>query len=218
MSPAQKYQGKAPTQPMGAWARRKAGVKAEMESLARQEDEKLVAQERAALAEKTDAEILKELDLPDPDDMKAGDDFAAFMKAAIPERLRRRALRKLWLSDPVLANVDGLLDYGDDFTDASCVEENMKTAYQVGKGMLKHVEEMERQKEAAENATAETVEPEAVEEAETPPELGEPADAAVLSGDTNPTPVVAETEREFEDPEDAPQPFVRRKMRFAFAE
>ncbi|MFT7596716.1 MAG: hypothetical protein ACI8R4_004055 [Paracoccaceae bacterium] len=41
-----------------------------------------------------------------------------------------------------------MVDYGEDFTDAACVIENMQTAYQVGKGMLAHVEEMARQAEA----------------------------------------------------------------------
>jgi hypothetical protein len=38
------------------------------------------------------------------------------MKQAVPEELRRLALRKLWRSDPVLANVDGLNDYDLDYT------------------------------------------------------------------------------------------------------
>jgi hypothetical protein len=52
-----------------------------------------------------------------------------------------------------LANVDGLVDYGEDFTDAATVIENLQTAYQVGKGMTKHVVELARQAaEEAENA------------------------------------------------------------------
>jgi hypothetical protein len=37
------------------------------------------------------------------------------MREGVPEALRNRALRKLWLSDPVLANLDGLNDYDEDF-------------------------------------------------------------------------------------------------------
>ena len=72
------------------------------------------------------------------------------MAKAVPDRIRRRALRRLWLSNPALANLDGLLDYGEDFTDSATVVENIQTAYQVGKGMLKHVEELARQAEAEE--------------------------------------------------------------------
>jgi hypothetical protein len=69
------------------------------------------------------------------------------MSKAVPDRLRRRALRRLWLANPALANLDGLLDYGEDFTDSATVIENMQTAYQVGKGMTEHVLEMVRQAE-----------------------------------------------------------------------
>ena len=91
--------------------------------------------ETAAEQELTDEELLAELDLPEPEGMKAGDDFSAFMQARVPERLRRRALRSLWLSNPTLANLDELVDYGEDFTDAATVVENMQTVYEVGKGI-----------------------------------------------------------------------------------
>jgi hypothetical protein len=136
------------------WSRRRAGVAAEE----RAEDIRLEAETTAevekAQEDKTDAELLEELDLPDPDTMEPGDDFSAFMRNAVPERLRRRALRKLWLSNPLLANVDGLIDYGEDFTDSAQVIENLSTTYQVGKGMLTHVLEMERQAEEAEKKAA----------------------------------------------------------------
>ncbi|MEM7178396.1 MAG: DUF3306 domain-containing protein [Pseudomonadota bacterium] len=85
---------------------------------------------------KTDAEILQELGLSDPDTMEPGDDFSGFMAKAVPERLRNRALRKLWLTNPVLANLDELVDYGEDFTDAATVIENLQTVYRVGQGMI----------------------------------------------------------------------------------
>jgi hypothetical protein len=44
--------------------------------------------------------------------------------------------------NPVLANVDGLVDYGQDFTDNAMVVEGLQTAYQVGKGMLSHLEKL----------------------------------------------------------------------------
>ena len=84
--------------------------------------------------DRSEAEILEELGLPNPDDLEPGDDFSGFMSKAVPTRLRNRALRKLWLTNPVLANLDELVDYGEDFTDAATVIENMQTAYQVGRG------------------------------------------------------------------------------------
>ena len=147
------------------WSRRKAGVEAEAAAEQAALDAQALAEEHAALEEKTDAELLAELDLPDPDTLKIGDDFSVFMSKAVPDRLRRRALRTLWRSNPVLANVDMLVDYGEDFTDKAMVIENMQTAYQVGKGMLKHVEEMARQAEEREDPSEmEAVEGEVEEE------------------------------------------------------
>ena len=148
------------------WSRRKAAVEAEAAAEQAALDAQVLAEEHAALEEKTDAELLVELDLPDPDTLKMGDDFSGFMSKAVPDRLRRRALRVLWRSNPVLANVDMLVDYGEDFTDKAMVIENMQTAYQVGKGMLKHVEEMARQAEERENPPEQEVLEEEAEEEE----------------------------------------------------
>ena len=129
------------------WSRRKAGVEAEAQVAVQAQQAEEAAVLEADQAEKTDIELLEELGLPDPDNMMMGDDFSAFMSKAVPDRLRRRALRRLWLANPALANLDGLLDYGEDFTDSATVIENMQTAYQVGKGMTEHVLEMVRQAE-----------------------------------------------------------------------
>lgn len=139
------------------WSRRRAGVEAEAKAEEAVLEAEAVAAQHEALEEKTDEELLAHFDLPDPDTLKEGDDFSAFMSKAIPDRLRRRALRVLWKSNPVLANVDMLVDYGEDFTDKAMCIENMQTAYQVGKGMLKHVEEMARQAAEKEAAEAEAL-------------------------------------------------------------
>jgi hypothetical protein len=138
------------------WSRRRAAVRAEDNAETAIEQERLATEERAALEARDDADILAELDLPDPDTLKLGDDIKGFMSQAVPERLRRRALRQLWTLNPVLANVDGLVDYGGDFTDAATVIENMQTAYQVGKGMLGQFEKLlEEDAEPPQDAPAE---------------------------------------------------------------
>ena len=81
-------------------------------------------------------QVLERLGLKNPDQMEAGDDFSGFMRAGVPAYLKRKALRKLWLTNPVLANLDELLEYGEDFTDAATVVANLQTSYQVGRGML----------------------------------------------------------------------------------
>lgn len=63
-------------------------------------------------------------------------DYTKFMGEHVPEALRRRALRQLWRSDPILANLDGLNDYDDDFTDAALAVKVLKTAHKVGQGYL----------------------------------------------------------------------------------
>ena len=129
------------------WTRRRAAVEAE-EKAAEREMADAAAQEReTALAAKSDEALLSELGLPDPDNISLGDDVKAFMGGAVPERLRRRALRSLWRSNPVLACVDGLNDYDEDFNSAAENVTVFKTAYQVGKGLLRHTDELGRQAE-----------------------------------------------------------------------
>lgn len=130
---------------LSSWSRRRAAVAAEAATLKREAEDAVVAEQQAELAEKSEAEILEELGLPDPDALVMGDDFKAFMVKTVPQYLRKRALRSLWRSNPVLACVDGLNDYDDDYLTGSTGQGPIKTSYQVGKGMLAHLLEMERQ-------------------------------------------------------------------------
>ncbi|MEX0605606.1 MAG: DUF3306 domain-containing protein [Marinobacter sp.] len=79
-------------------------------------------------------EVLEKYNLPNPDAIELGTDFTGFMRKEIPELLRRRALRSLWKSNPVLAVLDGLNDYDEDFTDAASAGNVVKTLYKVGQG------------------------------------------------------------------------------------
>ena len=132
---------------LSSWSRRRAAVAAEAEAESQLAEQAVLAQEQEALAEKTDDEILEELGLPDPDTLVQGDDFKVFLSKTVPAHIRKRALRKLWRSNPVLACVDGLNDYDDDYLTGSFGQDPIKTSYQVGKGMLAHLLEVERQKE-----------------------------------------------------------------------
>ncbi|MEP5761452.1 MAG: DUF3306 domain-containing protein [Litoreibacter sp.] len=189
------------------WSRRRAGVAVEEQTeISAKED----AERQALEAEKTDEELLEELGLPEPESMQAGDDFSVFMSNVVPDRLRRRALRILWRSNPILANVDNLVDYGEDFTDAATVIENLQTTYQVGKGMLRHVErtlELAAEKEAQISGTSpeeddlrDDSEVELEEEAITVPEVEVSTDDALLS--------------EYQD--ESPMPQMARRMQFSF--
>ena len=78
--------------------------------------------------------------LPPLEDLTADSDFTPFLQTGVPSALKRAALRKLWSSDPVLANVDGLNDYDEDFAKMG-LGKVVQTIYQVGKGMIGPKEE-----------------------------------------------------------------------------
>jgi hypothetical protein len=198
------------TQTRDFWSRRRAAVEAEDAAVAQAAEARALEAERDALEQKDDAEILAELNLPDPDTLALGDDVRGFMAKTVPDRLRRRALRQLWRLNPVLANVDGLVDYGEDFTDSATVIENLQTAYQVGKGMLAHIEELARQAEEKANPTPE--EPALIAEDTTGPEEtpGEPELSPSVDVDPAPTPVAAF------DADPIHSTPVPRRMRFEF--
>ena len=148
----------------GFWARRRAAVAEEARreathaggagtapdaALARRAD-MADGEERpeGAAPGRSEEEILAALGLPDPDAMGAGDDFAAFMSRAVPAALRRRALRRLWTSRPVLANLDRLVDYDDDYTGGGVPMGSLRTAYTVGRGLLAQTERLAEEEDA----------------------------------------------------------------------
>ncbi len=155
--------------PLSRWARRKAasrkqaGLKQPLEEPGSAvpdlpaEGGKAVAAGDAAETGDPPAE------LPDIESLTAESDFTVFMRDGVPAELRRLALRKLWTSDPVLANLDGLVDYGEDYTD-------IKSG--VFEAVVKALDS--DQPDAAESAGTTTDRP----EAETGPEAGTSAETA----------------------------------------
>ena len=126
--------------PFSRWSRRKLRVEEERETERVQASKQAVASESELAVPETEedeADLLERLQLPVPETLKEGDDFSVFMKAGVPEFLRRRALRVLWRSNPVLANLDGLNDYDDDFTSPEMTQKVLATGYKVGRGFLR---------------------------------------------------------------------------------
>jgi len=80
-------------------------------------------------------------ELPPIEELTAESDYTVFMAKNVPELLRRAALRKLWTSDPVLANLDGLNDYCEDHHLVDTAITLDQTSYRVGKGYFDEVEE-----------------------------------------------------------------------------
>jgi hypothetical protein len=141
-----------------SWSRRRVAVAAEAAAGEVAAQDAILQAEQDVLAEKSDADILEELGLPDPDSLEMGDDFKVFLSKTVPNHIRKRALRTLWRSNPVLACVDGLNDYDDDYLTQGLNQGVIKTSYQVGKGMLAHLLEVERQKEAFVEEDADEIE------------------------------------------------------------
>jgi len=100
----------------------------------------------------SEAPLITEADL---DNLTYDSDYTKFMGEQVPEALRRRALRQLWRSDPILANLDGLCDYDDDFTDAALAVTTLQTAHKVGQGYLTD-DEVAANRARGEPAPAET--------------------------------------------------------------
>lgn len=148
----------------GFWTRRKAAVAAEEQAeIAARDAAERQAQEQA-LAERPDAELLAEAGMPEPETLTTAEEVQEFLKTALPQRLKARALRRLWRLNPVLANLDGLVDYGEDYTDATRVIENMQTVYQVGKGMFDKFAEPDPEPEPEEEPLLAEAEEETPEE------------------------------------------------------
>ena len=64
-------------------------------------------------------------------------------------------MRILWRSNPILANVDGLCDYDDNFADPALILKKFESAYRIGKGYLFEDDDEESEEEletAAEDA------------------------------------------------------------------
>lgn len=136
------------------WSRKKRGLETEDdvpsddrgegasesgEVAARREDPDEVATESVAKKDFADFDF---------DKLDYESDYTQFMGDDVTQEARHRALRKLWVSNPVLANMDGLDDYCEDYTDAAvCLPKGvLKTAYQFGRGFLSDEEVAEWEK------------------------------------------------------------------------
>jgi hypothetical protein len=83
--------------------------------------------------------------LPPVESLTYDSDYTVFLREGVPPEIRKQALQRLWRSDPVLANLDGLLEYGEDYSGIGKTRSIVRTAYQVGRGMLHdHASDEER--------------------------------------------------------------------------
>ncbi|MEM7426246.1 MAG: DUF3306 domain-containing protein [Pseudomonadota bacterium] len=139
---------------LSRWAKRKEAVRQEEETEAAalaepaQEPVELPEPEteEEALAQLSEAEpeLAEQLSAIDIDKLTFDDDFTVFMQKKVPQIIRRRALSKLWLSHPILANLDGMNEYDEDYTQAADAAEMVRKAFEAAR--LKE-EEARRKKE-----------------------------------------------------------------------
>jgi Protein of unknown function (DUF3306) len=124
------------------WSRRKAEARsAPIEDASVPAEAPPASREQPAEPEKEASAPIDPKDLPDIESLDANSDFTVFMRPGVPEQLRALALRKLWRSDPIFSNLDGLVEYGEDYSIASWPKEAVRTAYKVGRGFLERLGE-----------------------------------------------------------------------------
>jgi Protein of unknown function (DUF3306) len=84
-------------------------------------------------------------DLPDLETLTYESDFSAFLREGVPELIKRQALRKLWASNPILANLDGLNDYDPQtMTFLQQLEGEVEPIAEIGRGLRDKIMEAKR--------------------------------------------------------------------------
>ncbi|TRD23014.1 DUF3306 domain-containing protein [Palleronia caenipelagi] len=186
------------------WSRRKSAVAAEERAVSAEESAQRDQHAQAALDAEPDAEILARLELPEPEALDSAEAIRGFLAHPLPQRLKQRAIRRLWRLNPAQFRPDGLLDYADDYTDAATVMPALQTAYEVGRGMFKRIEALEAER-AERVETAQDAPPEDLP-SEVAPEQAEPvvvAQFAAPDADAA-TPPPRRMRFHFDDPTGAP--------------
>ncbi len=125
---------------LGRWSRRKAEARTAEKTSAVSPETLDETANQDVIPVETEEEARQAFDvesLPDIDSLGPKSDFSVFMQAGVPAELKTKALRKLWRVKSELANLDGLIDYGEDLTGSFKVVDHLKTAYEVGRGFLR---------------------------------------------------------------------------------
>ena len=163
---------------LSRWARRKQAVQGEEQEAAEaaevaeapeEKPEPETEEEALAQLAEDEPELAEELAAIDIDSLTYDDDFSVFMKDKVPAFIKRRALSKLWLSNPILANLDGLNEYDEDYTQASNAAEMVAKAFEDARKR----EEAKAKAEAAKQQAAKAGEDKPSEDAEDETEIAE---------------------------------------------
>ncbi|MEL6964444.1 MAG: DUF3306 domain-containing protein [Pseudomonadota bacterium] len=134
---------------LGRWSRRKAEARtADVAPKTDAESEQIEGVEGTRSTEEAERPTFDIESLPDIDSLGPTSDFSVFMQSGVPADLKTKALRKLWRVKADLANLDGLIDYGEDLTGSFKVVDQLKTAYEVGRGFLRDDQESKDDQQA----------------------------------------------------------------------
>ncbi len=189
---------------LSRWSRRKRGQEEAAEAApptGKQEAEQARA---AAAADETaqEAENRAAAEAVDLEALTYESDYNLFLKPGVPGALRNQALRRLWRSNPLLANLDGLNDYDEDFTTpAGAAAAAVRTGWKVGKGFVdKLAEDAEPREETAPRSEAAAERPTQSVSTRLPEEAAEPA------AEREESPSEAAAEAEAEPPAAAEEP------------
>lgn len=200
------------------WARKKAeaGKQVEQPAPPAVEPEPAPEEQEFAVNESLpENELLEKYGLPDPENIQLGTDITGFMRKEIPEFLRRKALRGLWKSNPVLAVLDGLNDYDEDYTLASTAGQTVTSLYKVGEGL---VDKARKAADVVEDQSIEQVRLSTDESDSSITQEPEPDDTLEPEDMATPTepPEQQLAQQETSQPEEQPEPRFRPRMRFDY--
>jgi Protein of unknown function (DUF3306) len=216
---------------LARWSRRKRGTEAEEEPDITDPDaaEPAVGEISADAEPDTDDVIDPELEenrlaaeAVDIDALTYADDFKLFMKPGVPAMMRQKALRKLWRSNPILANIDGLNDYDDNFGDPKL--NVYKSMWEIGRGFLSKAEQLAQQDTGTFNPprvadeTEETQLKEETAAVDGDPDSGDAPDesfdesAEVVAVAEAPVPVEAADDDSEKEPEPPKRVSIRRRL------
>lgn len=123
-----------------------AAPEAETEADANGQTAALSREDEASAGDQTGEPEIRVEDLPDIETLTYDSDFSVFMRKGVPELIKQQALRKLWGTDPILANLDGLNDY-DPLSMTFLIQDMegpVEPIAEVGRGMRDKIMERKR--------------------------------------------------------------------------
>ena len=128
---------------LSRWSKRKS--ESNEVSSKNEQNEKNIVDVKDELTEEenklSNDELAKKYEVTNPEKINNPLDLRNILKENLPDRLKQVALRKLWKLVPAYGEISELVEYGEDFTDAATVIENLQTSYIVGKGYIDKVVE-----------------------------------------------------------------------------